>query len=339
MVNTHSLDLESSSSQYASISDASQTGLDITGDFTFEAWVKVESQPSSGFYEILSKRSGTDQRSYQFYYRDDAGTKRVGIGLYDSVTSNQRRSEKNITVSNDTWTHVAVTFDASVSTAEFFINGVSQGTESNEYSSIANSTAPFAIGCDFDNSGVARDFFDGLIDEVRVWNDIRTAQEIDDNKDVVLVGNESGLVGYWRFENNYLDTTANDNDLTAVNSSTFSSDAPFATSVDVEAPTLDFTLTLNAPTLAFENPLSVNAPTLNITATLNVPTLTYIDPISVTPPSLDFTLNLLAPSKIKVGLWSNQPKNTATWSNANKNTATWSNANKNTATWSNRNKS
>ena len=41
--NTHSTDLESGSSQYWSITDASQTGLDITGDFSIEGWVKLES--------------------------------------------------------------------------------------------------------------------------------------------------------------------------------------------------------------------------------------------------------------------------------------------------------
>jgi hypothetical protein len=40
-MNTHSLDLELSSSQYAYITDANQTGLDITGDFTIEAWIKL----------------------------------------------------------------------------------------------------------------------------------------------------------------------------------------------------------------------------------------------------------------------------------------------------------
>ena len=55
MANSHSLDLESSSSQYASITDASQTGLDITGDLTIELWAKFESLPSEYNYSIVSK--------------------------------------------------------------------------------------------------------------------------------------------------------------------------------------------------------------------------------------------------------------------------------------------
>lgn len=37
VTNTQSLDLEDGSSQYLSITDASQTSLDITGDITLEA--------------------------------------------------------------------------------------------------------------------------------------------------------------------------------------------------------------------------------------------------------------------------------------------------------------
>jgi len=39
--------------------------------------------------------------------------------------------------------------------------------------------------------------FDGLIDEVRVWRDLRTNEEILDNMHVRLAGNEDDLVGYW----------------------------------------------------------------------------------------------------------------------------------------------
>ena len=42
--------------------------------------------------------------------------------------------------------------------------------------------------------------FNGRIDEVRVWSAARTATEIDDNYNRVLDGDETGLQGYWRFE-------------------------------------------------------------------------------------------------------------------------------------------
>jgi hypothetical protein len=54
--NTNAIDLEADKSQYLSVSDAVQAGLDITGDLTIEAWVKIESAPGLGeSYAIVSK--------------------------------------------------------------------------------------------------------------------------------------------------------------------------------------------------------------------------------------------------------------------------------------------
>ena len=42
--------------------------------------------------------------------------------------------------------------------------------------------------------------FKGAIDEVRIWNVARTDADIQHDYERILQGNETGLVGYWRFE-------------------------------------------------------------------------------------------------------------------------------------------
>ncbi|HEY5912683.1 MAG TPA: LamG-like jellyroll fold domain-containing protein, partial [Verrucomicrobiae bacterium] len=42
--------------------------------------------------------------------------------------------------------------------------------------------------------------FNGLIDEVRIWNRARTQAEIDQGRFQRLTGDEAGLLGYWRFD-------------------------------------------------------------------------------------------------------------------------------------------
>ena len=49
-------------------------------------------------------------------------------------------------------------------------------------------------------------FFNGLIDEVLLWNFARTEAEIQSIMNSILTGKEEGLVGYWNFD----DGTAKD---------------------------------------------------------------------------------------------------------------------------------
>ena len=44
------------------------------------------------------------------------------------------------------------------------------------------------------------EFFDGMIDEVRLWNVARSSQEIQSAMNGTLTGQEPGLVAYWNFE-------------------------------------------------------------------------------------------------------------------------------------------
>ena len=49
-------------------------------------------------------------------------------------------------------------------------------------------------------------FLDADIHEIRLWDTVRTADEINQNQDVVLTGKEAGLTGNWVFDSSKLDT-------------------------------------------------------------------------------------------------------------------------------------
>lgn len=224
MANTFSLDLESGSSQYASITDASQTGLDLTTALTFEMWLKPESVPVADIYYFLSKAvSFPLNAAYQFYYDTQAADTRLYFANSDGAASDSLSVSQALTTA--TWQHIAVTWDGATKTAKFYYNGTQTGSSQvgTNVASIANTANPFIVG-QKNTAG----FYDGLVDEVRIWNTVRTQTEINNNKSVELVGNESGLVAYWKFNNDYLDETANNNDLTASGSPVFSSDVPFS---------------------------------------------------------------------------------------------------------------
>lgn len=220
--NNYSADFEDSSSQYFSITDANQNNLDLNSDFTIEAWVKVESTISPRTMGIVTKWLGTgNQRSYAMQFNAP------DMYLYTSDDGNPGSSATvghNITPGE--WLHIALTYDKSEGQIEYFENGQSQGTGSGVDTTIFNGTAEVQIG------GLGGStFFDGLIDDVRIWNDLRTQQEISDFYQCQLNGDEEGLISNWNFENNANDSNiVNANDLTNNNSVTYSTGVPYTNS-------------------------------------------------------------------------------------------------------------
>ncbi len=100
--------------------------------------------------------------------------------------------------------HVAITYDGHSSEVKLFIDGLEQAPL-NYYdqrpsgSIIDNSTFDLFIG----NSANKNWVFDGIIDEVRVWNIVRSPEDIFANMNLKLSGYEPGLVAYWQMKKGY----------------------------------------------------------------------------------------------------------------------------------------
>ena len=111
------------------------------------------------------------------------------------------------------WTHVSGTYDGTK--LRLYING-NLVDESDYTADIGAGDTGFYIG------GLSTQYFKGLIDEVRLWNIVRTQTEIQSTMNETLVGNEPGLKGYWPMDSLYItgngifatvDKTSNHNDL------------------------------------------------------------------------------------------------------------------------------
>lgn len=223
--NTHSLDLELASSQYASKTDAA--ALSITGAITIEAWVRLESLPGTGQTIVSKWHQDGSVKSYIFYVNSDNETLRVD---YSGDGSAESGATSSICLSSSDigrWMHLAVTVTPSTKEVKFYKNGVlvSTHTATGTQTAIQDNGSTFAIGAR-DIQGTPDTFFDGLISEVRLWSVVRTQSEISGNMCHNLVGNESNLNGYWKLSNDYNDTTANANHLTSSGSPSFSTTLP-----------------------------------------------------------------------------------------------------------------
>jgi hypothetical protein len=110
------------------------------------------------------------------------------------------------------WLHVAMTWDGPNTTLRTYVNGALRiTTKSPNSTKLITTASPFYLGCNPPYYGC----FSGLVDELRIWNVLRTDAEIMGAYNKALVGNEPGLVGYWKFDDAPGSMTAVDSVTTA----------------------------------------------------------------------------------------------------------------------------
>lgn len=170
-----------SNSEYLSTTDASQTGLDITGDMAIGMWYKPSSDPASLSEEhaLMSKWSGTDQHSYLLRYGNDGGgsNRLILIVTSDGVTTTSGQVTTDLGTS--ALKYVVMNYDASAGSVDFYVDGSQVGTtQTGLATSIFDSTAFFALGAYGDSSNNPIYFADGVMDEVAVWSRLLTGTEI-----------------------------------------------------------------------------------------------------------------------------------------------------------------
>jgi hypothetical protein len=97
-------------------------------------------------------------------------------------------------VTTDQWTHVAATRTRATGIVLVFVNGVLEAAGTGNKNALA--AAPtISFG-----GRPMRDFFVGLMADLRLWRTARSQSEIVANMHRRLQGNETGLVGYYRLD-------------------------------------------------------------------------------------------------------------------------------------------
>ncbi len=97
-------------------------------------------------------------------------------------------------IANNVWYHAAATYNGTK--WQLFLNGVLESELVVGRPPRADSIQHAALGSALTSTGVAAGFFQGVLDEARVWNYARSAQEIADNRDLEIQVSP-GLVGRW----------------------------------------------------------------------------------------------------------------------------------------------
>jgi len=114
-------------------------------------------------------------------------------------------------ISANAWHHLAVTMKDSNRQLPMYVDGVqkAQGTLASDSS--AGNTRPVRIGR---NGGTATAYWVGKLDDIRIWNVVRTAAEVSANYHTELTSAPTGFVANWKV-NEGTGTTAADSAGTA----------------------------------------------------------------------------------------------------------------------------
>ncbi|HEX6915249.1 MAG TPA: LamG-like jellyroll fold domain-containing protein, partial [Chitinophagaceae bacterium] len=176
--------------------------------FTVEGWVKKGNGAS--FYTIAAKQNVGGGTGWFFRFNGN----KLSFATVGAVTN----YVDGITDINDnSWHHVAAVMDATSKTLTLYIDGAVEKTAAFTTAANINNTQKLGVGYK-PNYG---EYFNGSIDEVRIWTVARTTAQLNEYRNTPLTGTESNLVACWSFEEGsgtaVTDLTANANNGTLLN--------------------------------------------------------------------------------------------------------------------------
>ena len=224
------------------------------------AYIKIPNTASTVFTNQITIETWVKLTAYQtakIVQKADWNGFGLGVDLYKGFqASAYLKNNQGISITwgavrpvLNQWYHLAMTFDG-VQLC-LYVDGVLRNTVAAP-TILWGTTQQITIGSD---NGVQK-FFKGWIDEVSIWNVALTAQQITDNKNKPLAGNETGLYAYWQFNEGsgttVYDKTSHHYDGVITNS-TWNTDTSFGADADGDGVIDNYDDYPNDPTRAFNN--------------------------------------------------------------------------------------
>jgi hypothetical protein len=165
----------------------------LQDDLTLEAWIKTAASLNGTQHfqgrgvidaDVIGGPNQNDFSATVLNGRFAFGTGNPDITIQGSAA-----------VSDDEWVHVAATRRGSTGEMQIFVNAELEASGTSPNRNALTDPDTIAIG----GGSLVRNFV-GLIDEVRLWNVVRSAAELRASLHEITSADEPGLVAYYRFE-------------------------------------------------------------------------------------------------------------------------------------------
>jgi hypothetical protein len=180
-------------------------GLQPTSALTVEFWFKFNTFINSTYLQEIVFKNKLSGFSYH-------------IGVWSNTTpyctlttdvTTGAWAGTGIIIANDTWTHLAMTYDSTLTSGnlKLYVNGIPSGSADVTGNILYDKMdCPIQIGHTDRNDNVVVN-----VDEVRIWNTARSEADIAANMDNELTGTETGLVAYYNLNDTTKDITGHGN--------------------------------------------------------------------------------------------------------------------------------
>jgi Concanavalin A-like lectin/glucanases superfamily/Abnormal spindle-like microcephaly-assoc'd, ASPM-SPD-2-Hydin len=157
--------------------------LDLTNGMTLEGWVNptILGTSSNSWRTVVIKEQ-PGGLIYALYANTDSVTPSGHV-----FTTREYDTRGTATIPTRSWTHLATTYDGTQ--LRFFVNGV-EISRRTVAGSLKSSSGVLRIG----GNGIWPEFFNGLIDEVRIYNRPLTASEIKTDMNTPISGSTTPAV-------------------------------------------------------------------------------------------------------------------------------------------------
>ena len=169
--------------------------------FTIEFWIKADKndQTSSIRSSLFAINPNTSNGNGLLIILGGDFTNEGKLMIYDENTSGTAAEIKSTqSIGDDICHHIA--YSRNGNTGSAYIDGILVGQHTTSY--IITPSDLISIGQEWDDlttTPLSSQFYNGEIDDFRVWGEARTITQIQNNMNNELIGNEPNLIAYYNF--------------------------------------------------------------------------------------------------------------------------------------------